>query len=292
MGYGPLGRLTAKGGDASDRRRGFVTRFAMLVAATAALTWSGPASAQGAKTAEKLFVLDCGTLHLQDGGRVGPAFAGKPLELLDSCYLIKTAQGYFLWETGAPDGLVAKPATPGSAPLVLSRTQTLMAQLDALKVKPSDIKFMAISHTHADHAGNVDTLPGVPLLIQKAEVESAFVDGRPAPFAAAHQMEKVEGERDVFGDGALRLVPTPGHTPGHQSLVVRLPKTGTLILSGDAVQIGEQLDRYKAAPDKYDQRLVGGIRTVAELAEKNKAQVWYSHDVEQTKKLRAQKTFD
>ncbi|MGE3177899.1 MAG: N-acyl homoserine lactonase family protein [Vicinamibacterales bacterium] len=264
-----------------------------LFAAAAALVWGAPASAQGTgKTVERLYVLDCGTLHLQDGGRVGPAFAGKPLELLDSCYLIKTGQGYVLWETGAPDGLVAKPATPGSAPLVLSRTQTLMAQLEALGVKPADIKYMAVSHTHGDHAGNVDTLPGVPLLIQKAEVDAAFVEGRPSPFAASHPMEKIEGERDVFGDGALRLVPTPGHTPGHQSLVVRLPKTGTLVLSGDAVQIGEQLERFKAAPDKYDPRLVGGIRTVAQLADTLKAQVWYSHDVEQTKTLRAQKTFE
>lgn len=266
---------------------------AIAIAAVAALAWAAMATGQGtAKSAEKLYVLDCGELHLQDGGRVGPAFAGKPLDLLDSCYLIKTAQGYFLWETGAPDGLVATPATPGSAPLVLSRTQTLVTQLDALGVKPSDIKFMAISHTHADHAGNVDTLPTVPLLIQKAEYDAAFAEGRPAPFAATHPMEKLEGERDVFGDGALRLVPTSGHTPGHQSLIVRLPKTGTLVLSGDAVQIGEQLERYKAAPASYDQRLVGGIRTVADRAAANKAQVWYSHDVDQTKKLRAQKTFD
>jgi glyoxylase-like metal-dependent hydrolase (beta-lactamase superfamily II) len=271
-----------------------VKQYAIALAAVmAALSWSAPSSGQGAaKTAEKLYVLDCGELHLQDGGRVGPAFAGKPLDLADSCYLIKTSRGYFLWETGAPDGLVAKPATPGSAPLVLSRTQTLVAQLDALSIKPSDIKFMAISHTHADHAGNVDTLGTVPLLIQKAEYDAAFAEGRPAPFAATHPMEKLEGERDVFGDGVLRLVPTPGHTPGHQSLLVRLPKTGAIVLSGDAVQIGEQLERYKAAPAGYDQRLIGGIRTVAELAAANNAQVWYSHDVEQTKTLRARKTFD
>lgn len=267
--------------------------IAIGLAAAAALAWSLSGFAQGTgKTAERLYVLDCGELHLLDGARVGPVFAGKPLNLLDSCYLIKTAQGYVLWETGAPDGLVAKPAVPGSAPLVLSRTQTLVAQLDALGVKPADIKYMAVSHTHADHAGNVDTLPGVPLLIQKAEYESAFVEGRPAPFAATHPVEKVEGERDVFGDGVLRLVPTPGHTPGHQSLVVRLPKTGALVLSGDAAIVAEQLERFTAAPDQYDPRSVAGIRTVVDLAAKNKAQIWFSHDVPQTQKLRSQKLFE
>lgn len=265
---------------------GFVVAGALTFGAS-----SGLAQGTG-KAAERLYVLDCGELHLQDGARVGPAFAGKPLDLLDSCYLIKTAQGYFLWETGAPDGLVAKPATPGSAPLVLSRTQTLAAQLEALGVKPADIKYMAVSHTHADHAGNVDTLPSVPLLIQKAEYDSAFAEGRPAPFATTHPVEKIEGERDVFGDGALRLVPTPGHTPGHQSLVVRLPKTGTLVLSGDAAIVAEQLERFNAAPDKYDARSVAGIRTVVDLAAKQKAQVWFSHDVPQTQKLRAQKLFE
>jgi N-acyl homoserine lactone hydrolase len=270
-----------------------VRKLGWALGVVVALSWSAATFGQGiGKTAERLHVLDCGELHLLDGGRVGPAFAGKPLDLLDSCYLIKTAQGYFLWETGAPDGLVAKPATPGSAPLVLSRTQTLVAQLDALGVKPADIKYMAVSHTHGDHAGNVDTLASVPLLIQKAEYDASFVEGRPTPFAATHPMEKIEGERDVFGDGSLRLVPTPGHTPGHQSLVVRLAKTGTLVLSGDAVQIGEQLERFNAAPDKYDARLVGGIRTVADLAARNKAQVWFSHDVAQTQKLRGQKVFE
>jgi N-acyl homoserine lactone hydrolase len=263
-----------------------------MLAAFAALSCAAVTSAQGTgKTAERLYVLDCGALHLQDGGRVGPAFAGKPLDLLDSCYLIKTAQGYFLWETGAPDSLVTTPAQPGT-PLVLSRTKTLAAQLQDLGVKPADIKFMAISHTHGDHAGNVDTLPGVTLLMQKAEYDFAFAAGKQPPFAPAHPVEKIEGEKDVFGDGTLRLVPTPGHTPGHQSLVVRLAKTGTLVLSGDAVQVGEQLDRFKSAPATYDERLVAGIRTVADLAAKNNAKVWYSHDPAQTQQLRGQKFYE
>jgi N-acyl homoserine lactone hydrolase len=264
----------------------------IVLAMVAAISWSATASAQGSgKTAERLYVLDCGALHLQDGGRVGPAFAGKPLDLLDSCYLIKTAQGYFLWETGAADSLATTPAPPGT-PLVLSRTKTLAAQLQELGVKPADIKYMAISHTHGDHAGNVDTLSGVPLLMQKAEYEFAFAAGKQPPFSPSHPVEKVDGEKDVFGDGSLRIVPTPGHTPGHQSLVVRLAKTGTLVLSGDAVQVGEQLDRYKAAPASYDERLVAGIRTVADLAAKNNAKVWYSHDTAQTQQLRSQKFYE
>lgn len=261
----------------------------IVCAAAVALSFTTAASAQGTgKAAERLYVLDCGALHLQDGGRVGPAFAGKPL---DSCYLIKTAQGYFLWETGAPDSLVTTLAPPGT-PLVLSRTKTLAAQIQDLGVKQTDIKFMAISHTHGDHAGNVDTLAGVTLLMQKAEYDFAFAAGKQPPFAPAHPVEKVEGEKDVFGDGSVRLVPTPGHTPGHQSLVVRLAKTGTLVLSGDAVQVGEQLDRYKSAPASYDERLVAGIRTVADLAAKNSAKVWYSHDTAQTQQLRGQKYYE
>jgi glyoxylase-like metal-dependent hydrolase (beta-lactamase superfamily II) len=276
-----------------DPEGGHVKGIAIVVAAVAAsLSWSATVAAQGTgKAAERLYVLDCGALHLQDGGRVGPSFAGKPLDLLDSCYLIKTAQGYFLWETGAPDSLATTPA-PAGTPLVLSRTTTLAAQLQELGVKPADIKYMAISHTHGDHAGNVDTLPTVPVLMQKAEYDFAFAAGKQPPFSPTHLVEKIEGEKDVFGDGALRIVPTPGHTPGHQSLVVRLAKTGTVVLSGDAVQVGEQLDRYKAAPANYDERLVAGIRTVADLAVKNNAKVWYSHDPAQTQQLRGQKYYE
>ena len=96
-------------------------------------------------------------------------------------------------------------------------------------MKPSEIKYLAISHTHPDHIGNVELFPHSMLLVQKAEYEwpSPFGVGR---FKPEHPATKLEGDHDVFGDGSVMLIATPGHTPGHQSLLVRLPKTGALLL--------------------------------------------------------------
>ena len=172
---------------------------------------------------------------------------GEPLRsarTLDPRYLIQTAQGYLLWETGAPDGLVARPA-PGGTPLVLSRTQTLLSQLAELDVEPSDLRYVAISHTHGDHAGNVDLFPEVTLLIQKAEYEAAFApDRNNPPFSPNRPVEQMEGDRDVFGGGSVTLISTPGHTSGHQSLLVNLEETGWVVLAGDATQVKEQWDRW------------------------------------------------
>jgi glyoxylase-like metal-dependent hydrolase (beta-lactamase superfamily II) len=91
-----------------------------------------------------------------------------------------------------------------------------------------------ISHTHPDHAGNVELFPKSMLMVQKAEYEWPDAKGGPR-FKPEHPVTKLEGDRDVFGDGSVTIVSTPGHTPGHQSLLVRLPKTGAVLPSGDAV---------------------------------------------------------
>ena len=88
-------------------------------------------------------------------------------------------------------------------------------------MKPTDIKFLAVSHTHPDHVGNVEMFPQAMLLVQKAEYEwpNPLGVGR---FKPEHPVTKLEGDKDVFGDGSVTIISTPGHTPGHQSLLVKL----------------------------------------------------------------------
>ena len=166
----------------------------------------------------------------------------------------------------------------------------MASQLVEIGVKPGDLRFVAISHTHADHAGNVDLFPGVTLLIQKAEYDPAFAPATPPrrpPFSPDQKVEKVEGDRDVFGDGSVLLFSTSGHTAGHQSLLVHLEKTGWVLLTSDTVQIKDQWDRWQSSPGSFDERLAPSMRRLAELAAKYKAQVWFSHDPVQTEQLRA-----
>jgi N-acyl homoserine lactone hydrolase len=120
-----------------------------------------------------------------------------------------------------PNGL--PPADPKA--VYWHRPKTLAAQLDQLGVKPSDIKAVAISHTHPDHIGNVEMFPTAMLYVQKAEYEWPGADGAPR-FKAEHPVTKLEGDRDVFGDGSITILSTPGHTPGYGSITTRRSATG------------------------------------------------------------------
>lgn len=192
--------------------------LALAVAAIVGL----PAPQAAAQEVERLYVMDCGHNAAGDQSRWSPGVnVGKPIELSDNCYLLRHAAGWILWDTGYPDAVADKPVTGpiGTA----TRSKTLAAQLAEIGVKPTDIRFVAVSHTHGDHVGNVDLFPTATLLIQKAEFDWAFAPGKKPPFNAERPIRKLEGDLDVFGDGSVTILSTPGHTPGHQALLVHLP---------------------------------------------------------------------
>jgi N-acyl homoserine lactone hydrolase len=145
-------------------------------------------------------------------------------------------------------------------------------------VKGSDIKFVAVSHTHADHIGNVELFPQSTLLVQKAEYDWAGPNNTPR-FAPEHPVTKLEGDHDVFGDGNVRIISTPGHTPGHQSLLVKLPKTGALVLSGDAVHFKGNWDNRGVPSINFDKdKTSASMERIAEVLANEKAQLWINHD--------------
>src|SRR5262245_41439241 len=130
---------------------------------------------------DKLYVLDCGQNLGKDQARWSPGVnVGKPIEFSDVCYLIKHGSQWLLWDTGFPDAVADAPLTNqiGTA----TRAKKLAAQLAELNVKPADVTFVAVSHTHGDHVGNVDVFPASMLLIQKPEVDWAFAEGKAPPF--------------------------------------------------------------------------------------------------------------
>ena len=105
------------------------------------------------------------------------------MDFVDNCYLIKHAQGWFLWDTGVTDAVAAMP--DGHAPadpksVTWRRPKTLAAQLEQLGVNPSDIKAIAVSHTHPDHIGNIEMFPSAMLYVQKAEYGWPGATTRPA----------------------------------------------------------------------------------------------------------------
>jgi hypothetical protein len=188
-------------------------RSAICVAALAALSISTSAtSAQPKAGVDKLYILNCGEGVAGDISRWSPGVnVGKSMDFVDNCYLIHHAQGWLLWDTGVTDAIAAMP--DGQAPsdpraTHWRRPKTLASQLELLGVKPADIKYLAVSHTHPDHIGNVELFPQAMLLVQKAEYEwpNPLGVGR---FKPEHPVNKLEGDYDIFGDGSATILATP-----------------------------------------------------------------------------------
>ena len=255
-----------------------------LALAVAVLALSGHAAvAQSEKTGvEKLYVLNCGEGTAGDLSRWTPGLnEGKAMDFVDTCYLIKHTQGWFLWDTGIADAVAAMP--DGLAPadpkaVTWRRPKTLAAQLEQIGVKPSDIKTMGVSHTHPDHIGNVEMFPQATLYVQKAEYDWPGTNNEPR-FKPAHPVELLSGDKDVFGDGSVTVLSTPGHTPGHQSLLVKLPKTGAVVLSGDAVHFRDNWDNRRVPSMNANKEWsAASMQKIADTLDKEKAQLWINHD--------------
>ncbi len=259
-------------------RKVSIAFFAALVVALVAAA----ASAQSKTGVERLYIIDCGDGVAGDISRWSPGVdVGKSQAFSDNCYLIHHAHGWLLWDTGIPDAVASMPE--GLAPadpraVHWHRSTTLAASLEKLDVKPADIKFVAISHTHPDHIGNVELFPQATLLVQKAEYEWPGAKGAPR-FKPEHPVMKLEGDHDVFGDGSVMILSTPGHTPGHQSLLVKLPKTGVVVLSGDAVHFQKNWDNRRVPEANVDkEKTLASMDRIADAMAKEKATLWINHD--------------
>jgi len=239
---------------------------------------------------ERLYILDCGTNLAKDQSRWTPGVnEGKAIEFSDNCYLLRHAKGLLLWDTGITDAVAAMPdglAVAGGA-IVQKRAKTLVSQLDALGVKPADITYVGVSHTHGDHVGNVGLFTSSTVLIQGAEYDWAMSQPMKPVFAPTQRIEKLAGDHDVFADGSVVIFSTPGHTPGHQSLLVVLPKTGAIVLSGDAVHLQDNWDhrRVPSMNTSREQTLTSLDRIASVLVDR-KAQLWINHDLAQSRGLR------
>src|SRR5712671_73203 len=254
-------------------------RIALVLASILGLlVHSQPGFAQPAKPGiERLYVLYCGDIALTDMGRFSPGYSG-PGALSGTCYLIKHAQGWLLWDTGLPDAVASMPEGQKSNAGVWTVKKTLASQFAEIGVKPSDINYLALSHSHGDHVGNVKLFAQSTLLVQKAEYEWPDPLGVPR-FPPGQLVKKAEGDHDVFGDGSVLLISTPGHSPGHQCLLVKLPRTGAILLSGDAVHTKANWDNKRAPVQNHNhaQSLAALERMAAVLKEHN-AQLWIAHE--------------
>lgn len=179
--------------------------------------------------------LDCGTLQVKDfNSSYSDTFdyPKGPRQLVISCYLIHWSDKYMLWDTGLPTSFKGRSVDRGEA--IFSLRLTVADQLATLGLKPSDIDVVAISHRHGDHSGEAADFPNARLVVGKSDFEDAA--GLNDPFkpwrGEGKNVTLANSDVDIFGDGSVIALLTPGHTTGHLSLLVKL-SSGAVMLSGD-----------------------------------------------------------
>jgi glyoxylase-like metal-dependent hydrolase (beta-lactamase superfamily II) len=159
-------------------------------------------------------------------------------------------------------------------------------------VDPARVHWLVNSHLHFDHAGGNAEVPNARLLVQRREWEAgADPDlARRNGFARqdydlGHDLVLVDGEHDVFGDGRVVCIPTHGHTPGHQSLHLRLDEAGEVVLTSDACYLRRTLEDLHLPGVVYDREaMLGSLRRLRALRDAG-ATLWFGHDPEQWETL-------
>jgi N-acyl homoserine lactone hydrolase len=196
-----------------------------------------------------------------------------------------------LWDSGYSDAVAAMPKGLDTPLSVARLPRTLASQLAEIGVAPNQITHLAFSHTHGDHVGNANLFTAATLYIQEPEYDAAFgPNAAKFNFVAANYdklraspVVKLNGDYDVFGDGSVRIISTPGHTPGHQSLLVRLPKSGPVLLSGDMTHFQDNwVNRRVPAFNFNRDDSLKSMEKVAALLAATGAQLWINHDKAQS----------
>lgn len=228
----------------------------LALAVVAALALASAASARPSPPDVRLYTLDCGTLTLDDMGLFSDAgeHAGETGVMAVPCFLVRHGDDWLLWDTGLGDRLAAVPGGVHQLGGQWTVTRTLASQLQALGLTPADMTYVALSHTHADHSGNVDLFPDATWLLDPAELSAARAQPTPLGVQPAllegldtATIRPVDGDLDVFGDGTVVILRTPGHTAGHKSLLIRLVKAGPVLLTGDLFHTRENR-AYRRVP--------------------------------------------
>ncbi|MBL4854548.1 MAG: N-acyl homoserine lactonase family protein [Robiginitomaculum sp.] len=244
-----------------------------------------------AQTSVKLYALECGRIDMLDLSLFdkGGAYAGRTNKAVSSCYLVRHPKGDLLWDTGLPDALNAMPDGVTNGPFHLAVPTTLESQLTALGVAATDIEYLSVSHSHFDHVGNAGAYASATFLVTEAEHTHLFRGAAredKQTFSAYSALEtaktvKFTGEHDVFGDGTVTIVDTPGHTPGHTILKLELAKTGTVLLSGDLYHLHEAREKRTIPVFNTDaDETLRSMDKFEALATKTNAKVIIQHSVQ------------
>lgn len=272
-----------------SRTRGWLSG-ALAAAILAAGVLLGMAPARAETPSVKLYVFDLGWLKARDP----KVLTDRGVTVTDMsvvAYLIVHPRGTLLWDSGTIPDADVKPE--GTVVARATVNKTLAGQLAQIGYKPSDITYFALSHYHYDHSANANAYAGSTWLVQRPERAAMFPETPRANPIEADVVAKfsalktaktkiLDGDYDVFGDGSAVIISTPGHTPGHQSLFLKLAKYGPLLLTGDLYHYPAERtmrDFLPFAGRGDDAQEAVSKAKVEALVNKEGATVWIQHDI-------------
>ena len=253
----------------------------------------------------RLFVFDCGTLDVADTGRFRLKREEVTTDKLSvACYLVVHPRGTLVWDTGAvADAAVKAGNTPTRTHIALPNNQErwvtiarpLGAQMTEAGYAPANITYLALSHYHYDHTANSNLFARATWLVRPVEHDAMFAAKLP-DLVQPSSYDKLQGgktvlikgdEHDVFGDGSVVLKLAAGHTPGHQVMLVKLARTGPVLLSGDLYHYPEERTLKRLPTFEFDEKQTAAARAAIDaFLKKTGAQLWIQHDFAATAKLR------
>jgi glyoxylase-like metal-dependent hydrolase (beta-lactamase superfamily II) len=210
------------------------------------------------------------------------------VDFVNRSYLIVHPDGTLMFDAGAvPDAMFAEHEGGPVVEGVVTAEQPLLPQLQQIGYTAADIDYFALSHYHSDHTGNANAFAGAIWIVQRAERDFMFAENPEGIIAKDTYDRLVDAETivledadyDVFGDGAVVIMTTPGHTPGHQVLAVRLRDYGPVVLAGDLYHYPEEIETGRVPTFEFDARASRDSRErVLEYLEATGARMWIEHD--------------
>jgi len=261
----------------------------LALVATASLAETQTHRAPQPPKSLRLYIFDCGVIHTTNGD----AYSLKKEEMGSTemsipCILVAHPKGTLMWDNGdIPDR--AFPPGGGRATLgVVTQDKPLLPQMAAVGYAPSDITYLSMSHYHGDHVANANAFAGATWLVRKVERDRMF-SSEPITRSPLENYSELKNsktilidkdEHDVFGDGTVVIKSTPGHTPGHNVLFLRLKKTGPVVLSGDLYHYPEERTLKRLPVAEFNKDQTAASRADLEVfLKKTGAQLWIEHDI-------------
>lgn len=223
----------------------------------------------------------------------------RDIKIPINMWVLDHPKGLVVFDTGnnvaISDGSCTSHWSKGSCDFLKpsqKRSDVIDKQLEKLGYKVSDVKIVVTSHSHLDHIGNIEMFPDAIHVLQKKELYQAWWPEKFQRPSGAHILEDyddardfryltLDGDYDLFGDGSVIVLSTPGHTFGHQSLKVKLPETGTVILTQDAIWMEENLEGYPAGLNYSVLDYTNSVERLKMMSDIEGAPLWFGHSIKQ-----------